>query len=312
MKKRNIIHSALSLSLTAALCLSMAACGGTQPPADSSAASAAPAQPAAVQPAAEEPTSTALPVKALHPKQVDENPYMAKSDANIHHDGYNTDSTDEILPLGIYPEINVSYEKTNANASPAIYFDNYGHAVVPLLGGIAIAVDLSLQPTGDFYLNLFFCYLCVTYAGILKAFFLMLKVFGAVSCMFLMTLSTPSHELFSVLHKIHCPSLFTELMHMIYRYIFILLEVQHNMQISAEARLGFCDFRTSCYSFGQIAANLFIVALKKANAYYDAMEARCYDGTLCFLEEKKKLPLPYIIASGTFFLFLVVLWLFIR
>ena len=152
----------------------------------------------------------------------------------------------------------------------------------------------------------------VVTAATLLVFFLMLKVFGAVSCMFLMTLSTPSHELFSVLHKIHCPSLFTELMHMIYRYIFILLEVQHNMQISAEARLGFCDFRTSCYSFGQIAANLFIVALKKANAYYDAMEARCYDGTLCFLEEKKKLPLPYIIASGTFFLFLVVLWLFIR
>ena len=46
---------------------------------------------------------------------------MAKSDANIHHDGYNTDSTDEILPLGIYPEIHVSYETTNANASPAIY-----------------------------------------------------------------------------------------------------------------------------------------------------------------------------------------------
>ena len=146
MKKRNIIHSALSLSLTAALCLSMAACGGTQPPADSSATSAAPAQPAAVQPAAEEPTSTALPVKALHPKQVDENPYMAKSDANIHHDGYNTDSTDEILPLGIYPEINVSYEKTNANASPAIYFDSYGHAVVPLLGGIAIR-DLNAEET---------------------------------------------------------------------------------------------------------------------------------------------------------------------
>ena len=146
MKKRNLLHSALSLSLTAALCLSMAACGGTQPPADSSAASAAPAQPAAVQPAAEEPTSTALPVKALHPKQVDENPYMAKSDANIHHDGYNTDSTDEILPLGIYPEINVSYEKTNANASPAIYFDSYGHAVVPLLGGIAIR-DLNAEET---------------------------------------------------------------------------------------------------------------------------------------------------------------------
>ena len=55
-------------------------------------------------------------------------PIWQKSDANIHHDGYNTDSTDEVLPLGIYPEINVSYEKTNANASPAIYFDNYGRS----------------------------------------------------------------------------------------------------------------------------------------------------------------------------------------
>ena len=79
-------------------------------------------------------------------KTRDENPYMAKSDANIHHDGYNTDSTDEILPLGIYPEINVSFETTNPNASPAIYFDNYGHAVVPLLGGIAIR-DLNATET---------------------------------------------------------------------------------------------------------------------------------------------------------------------
>ena len=91
-------------------------------------------------------SAAALPVKALSPKQVDVNPYMAKSDANIHHDGYNTDSTDEVLPVGIYPEINVSYETINANASPAIYFDSYGHAVVPLLGGIAIR-DLNAEET---------------------------------------------------------------------------------------------------------------------------------------------------------------------
>ena len=123
MKKNTMLRSALSLSLTAAFCLSIAACGSAE---------------------TLSPSSGALPVKALSPKQVDENPYMAKSDANIHHDGYNTDSTDEILPLGIYPEINVSYETTNANASPAIYFDSYGHAVVPLLGGIAIR-DLNAE-----------------------------------------------------------------------------------------------------------------------------------------------------------------------
>ena len=117
MKKKRFLRLTVVMTLIAAMCLSAAAAG-----------------------------AAALPVKALAPKRVDENPYMAKSDANIHHDGYNTDSTDEVLPVGIYPEINVSYETTNANASPAIYFDSYGHAVVPLLGGIAIR-DLNAEET---------------------------------------------------------------------------------------------------------------------------------------------------------------------
>ncbi len=151
MKKKSIIRFVLGLLLAGALCLGMTACGAppatteptTQPSATEVPATAA-SEEAAEAPVSEKTASGALPVKALQPKQVDENPYMAKSDANIHHDGYNTDSTDEILPLGIYPEIHVSYETTNANASPAIYFDSYGHAVVPLLGGIAIR-DLNAE-----------------------------------------------------------------------------------------------------------------------------------------------------------------------
>ena len=131
MRKKKLQCSVPTLLLTGVLCLTLAACGAKQSsdmPASDTVSAA----------------SAALPVKAMNAKRVDENPYMAKSDANIHHDGYNTDSTDEVLPLGIYPEINVSYEKTNPNASPAIYFDNYGHAVVPLLGGIAIR-DLNAE-----------------------------------------------------------------------------------------------------------------------------------------------------------------------
>lgn len=156
MKLRKKLCALLALL---ALCLGMTACSKTPQPAEPAPAQEEPVaqEPAAAQEAAEpaaeeEPaaeaaqTAAALPVKALIPKQVEEPPYMAKSDANIHHDGYNTDSTDEILPLGIYPEINVSFETTNANASPAIYFDSYGHAVVPLLGSIAIR-DLNAEET---------------------------------------------------------------------------------------------------------------------------------------------------------------------
>ena len=105
MKKRKKIYSVFSFLLAGTLCLSMAACGGMPTPAEDETTSSAP-------------LSGALPVKALQPKHVDENPYMAKSDANIHHDGYNTDSTDEILPLGIYPEINVPLRQRTRTPHP--------------------------------------------------------------------------------------------------------------------------------------------------------------------------------------------------
>lgn len=133
MKKKKLQCSIPTLLLVGVLCLTLAACGAKQ-------SSDMPASDT------DSTVSATLPVKAMNAKRVEENPYMAKSDANIHHDGYNTDSTDEVLPLGIYPEINVSYEKNNPNASPAIYFDSYGHAVVPLLGGIAIR-DLNAEET---------------------------------------------------------------------------------------------------------------------------------------------------------------------
>ena len=51
---------------------------------------------------------TALPPKPLTAKVVDANPFMGRSESNIHHDCYNTDSTDAILPVGICPEVKKS------------------------------------------------------------------------------------------------------------------------------------------------------------------------------------------------------------
>ncbi len=79
MKKKKLQCSVPTLLLAGVLCLTLAACGAKQ----SSDMLASDTDSAA---------SAALPVKAMNAKRVDENPYMAKSDANIHHDGYNTDS----------------------------------------------------------------------------------------------------------------------------------------------------------------------------------------------------------------------------
>lgn len=157
-----------------------------------------------------------------------------------------------------------------------------------LLGTITIGLDFSTQPLGQYNLYLGFFYVFTSQASLKIMLFLMLKVFAAISAMEMMTLSTPSSEIISVLQRARAPKLIVELMSLIYRYIFILIDVNIKMRNSAHSRLGFCDIKTSWYTFGKIASNMLIVSFKKADAYYDAMEARCYDGDLIFLEEVKK------------------------
>lgn len=157
-----------------------------------------------------------------------------------------------------------------------------------LFGSAAIAVGFSWNPVGQYNLNVFgWFYIYCSQASLWKASGLIFKALGAVSALYMMTLTTPLSELIVVLRKAHIPKVIIELMNMIYRYIFIMLDTHSRMKNSAEARLGYVDFKTSCYSFGQVASNLLIVSLKRGTDYYNALESRCYNGDLQFLEEEK-------------------------
>lgn len=181
-----------------------------------------------------------------------------------------------------------------------------------LLSTITIAIDFSKQPIGQYNLYLGFCYVFTSTVQLKKMIFLILKIFAAISALQMMTLSTPTSEIIYVLRKAHVPKIIVELMSLIYRYIFILMDVSAKMKNSAKSRQGYCDFKTSCYTFGSIASNMLIISLKKANAYYDAMEARCYDGDLVFLEEDKKVDAIQTIVAAAFIIFLMLLWSFTR
>ncbi|WP_446897275.1 cobalt ECF transporter T component CbiQ [Clostridium sp. LBM24168] len=179
-----------------------------------------------------------------------------------------------------------------------------------ILGTFPIAIDFSRQPIGQYNLYLGFCYAFTSREKLKEVLFLILKVFASVSALQLMALSTPSSEIIYVFKKAHVPKIIVELMNIIYRYIFILMEVYTNMKNSAKSREGYYDFKTSCATFGGIVSNILIVSLKKAEAYYDAMEARCYDGELVFWREDKSADIKHIVAAVLFIFFLILLWAF--
>jgi cobalt/nickel transport system permease protein len=177
-------------------------------------------------------------------------------------------------------------------------------------GSIMVLINFSWTPVAGAVANLnchwFTIYITAT--SVHTTLLLWGRAFGAVCAMYMMSLSTMSGEIFSVLRRCHVPKLVIELMNMMYRYIFIMLDTQSRMKNSAQSRLGYCDFKTSIYSFGQSMGNLLIVSMKRGSQFYDAMESRGYDGDLVFLEEEKPLDKKMLLAAGLVISYLAFVW----
>ncbi|WP_124065745.1 cobalt ECF transporter T component CbiQ [Clostridium sp. E02] len=177
-----------------------------------------------------------------------------------------------------------------------------------VLGTFAIAIDISAHPQGQILFPILKSFVYLPQGGAQLALGLILKAMAAVSAMYMLVLSTPAGEVIGVLRRLHVPKIFVELMNLVYRFIFVILNTQRTMKQAAASRMGYCDFKTSCQSFGRIAGNLFLVSLKKSNTYYDALEARCYEGELLFLEEEKPVKSKQVGAVVCYFTLLLVVF----
>ena len=176
-----------------------------------------------------------------------------------------------------------------------------------LFSTLAILLHISSQPMNLFALPLGRWYLTGSREGLSYALQLILTALACVSCLYFLSMTTPMPDILNVLQKLRCPALLSELMLLIYRYIFVLLDTAEHIRISQQARLGNKDYKTAVKSFGALGAVLMIRAVGRSKALYDAMEARCYDGTITVLSEENPPEKKDVILIILFELFLLVI-----
>lgn len=126
-------------------------------------------------------------------------------------------------------------------------------------------------------------YLSMTRETVLRTILVTFRALGAVSALFALGMTTPVTELNGVLKRLHCPDLICSLMYLMYRYIFLMYQVHGNMKQAAEGRMGYIDYRTSLRTTAGIYGNLLAYSYRQAGANFDAMESRCFDGSVRFL-----------------------------
>lgn len=155
-----------------------------------------------------------------------------------------------------------------------------------VIGVVTVAVNITQQPGNLLWsIGILGAYIGVTPNSLHTAAELFLKALGAVSCLYFLCLTTPVVDIISVLRKLKVPEVFLELMNLIYRFIFVLMETAERIYISQSSRLGYSNVVTGYRSFGQLVSTLFIRSYKRSQDLYMALEARCYDGNLNVLEE---------------------------
>jgi len=124
----------------------------------------------------------------------------------------------------------------------------------------------------------------VTTEGMVSAVRMFLRSLGAVSCLYFLALTTPVTQMVGILRLLRVPSLMIELMVLIYRFIFILLETAGRIYTAQSSRLGYRNIRTGFQSFSRLLLSLFVKSYRQSQDVYDALLSRCYNGRLNFVE----------------------------
>lgn len=162
-----------------------------------------------------------------------------------------------------------------------------------MLGTIVVAFDFS------------FSGITYTTQSLMYALRLVLVSLAAVSCLYFLTLTTPTLNTLSLLKKAHCPWIVIELTILIYRFIFVLLDIALAITTAQNCRLGNRNLRTRIRSMGQMLARVLVLAMHKSAILFDAMEARCYDGKMQFLFTDTPAKTKEIVLVGIFLISLL-------
>jgi cobalt/nickel transport system permease protein len=165
-----------------------------------------------------------------------------------------------------------------------------------ILGIIPVLMEVSHTYTGFLFdIKLLNTYLGITKQGLASTLTIILRSMAAVSCLYFMALTTPVNDIFELLKKIRVPHILIEIMYLLYRFIFVLIDASMTIYYAQSARLGYSSIGASFKSLGKLASMVFIKAYNNSQALYVSLISRGYTGELCVISFKYKLDLRNII-----------------
>lgn len=129
--------------------------------------------------------------------------------------------------------------------------------------------------------------LSVTRESINQGFFVFCRVIGGMSALCFISLTIPMTDIFTAFRQCRVPEAVIDLMMIIYRTIFILVDQVVQIYQAQVMRLGYSTYRESIQSFALLCGAAFIASWDAGDDLVRAMDARCYEGKFAILGENR-------------------------
>jgi cobalt/nickel transport system permease protein len=133
-------------------------------------------------------------------------------------------------------------------------------------------------------------YLYLSTLGIHQAGSLLPRILALTTCLYFLLLTTPFPELLQVLGRWRCPVLITELLLLIYRFIFVLLETALELLTAQQTRLGYATWKIGMNSLGLLVGQLLWRTLENYRQISLSMASRGFTGSLRLWQPRRYRP----------------------
>ena len=127
--------------------------------------------------------------------------------------------------------------------------------------------------TGTFYLY-------VSRTGIYQVSLLFARAFASTSCMYFILLTVPFTEILQILRQLRCPELVTELLLLMYRFIFSLLAIADELWIAQNSRCGYRTWKRGMHSLSILIGQLLQRTLVNYRQVSLSLASRGFNGEL--------------------------------
>jgi cobalt/nickel transport system permease protein len=196
---------------------------------------------------------------------------------------------------------------------PATYYLKVLTLPLPfvLMGVLTVIFNFSKDPGAfDFGFRIFSYFIGTTNRSVLEGLAIFFRTYSCVSCLYFLSLTTPIVDLVWVMRKIRIPAIFVEILSIIYRFIFELLDTALLMKTSQDSRLGYSNLKRSYRSLGLLISNLFIKSFQNYKNLSMAMESRLYQGDFRVVEERYGISFTNILFVAAYFVIVCCMILF--